>query len=215
MNRATKLILILIIIYVLYVVMCSKMPDQASAMKLGGASIWKNIKSVFGGSPDPPKSKLKPRIASAVFVGGSGDNSDWTKDESDVQPGAECENKESDCRANNVSNCLEQHYITLRKRLSNKDESIKDKTIIQYHYTDWCPYCIRMKKHWDKLKKSISSSKVSDDYKLMEQDQDVCNAPGIAKVPTIIKCYPDGTIDKYCGGEVYKDLKEWALTSQN
>lgn len=104
---------------------------------------------------------------------------------------------------------LVEYYNLLRERMENHDETIKDKTIVQLHYADWCMYCKKIKPIWQKLKRSAPHNPKLKHIKLVQLDQDTCVVPGIKTIPTLIKQTPDGKINKFSGEKNYRELFEW------
>ena len=105
--------------------------------------------------------------------------------------------------------CLVEYYAKLREKMEKKDPDMKDKTIVQMHYTDWCMYCKKIKPVWKKLKRAAPHNPKLKHVKLVQLDQDVCVVPGIKSVPTLIKQTPDGKLTKYTGEKNYKELFNW------
>ena len=112
-------------------------------------------------------------------------------------------NKKTTTLGGAEKSCLLEHYKSLRKKMIIFDERHANKTIVQLHYTDWCPHCVEMKKIWKKLKKESYKN-----FIILEQNQDECNSPGIKYVPSIFK-FDGVNIEKYEGGPDRKKIVKW------
>src|SRR5690348_685033 len=90
--------------------------------------------------------------ATSLFVGG-GDNSDGDE-------------------------ALLEYYKTMYKRGIMKNPELEGKTIVQLHYTDWCPSCKDFMPVWDKIIEHYKLEENKDkaiNVVFMKLNQDVCN----------------------------------------
>ena len=108
------------------------------------------------------------------------------------------------------SECLTNYYKALRRKLEREKPENANKTILQLHYTSWCPHCVRMMVPWNQVKYELMEKRHEMYNKLIiiEHDEDLCKSSGITSVPTIIK-YDGKKICKYRGGADMEKLKRW------
>lgn len=80
------------------------------------------------------------------------------------------------------------------------------KSIIGFHYTNWCGYCKRMWPIWNKVKSNLEGKVM-----FIENEESPGNkTPGVTSYPTIIS-YRNGVANKYTGGYDYEQLRTWIL----
>lgn len=107
----------------------------------------------------------------------------------------------------NLYQSLDEYYTDFRQQQQSIDPTIKNKTIIRLHYTDWCKYCKEIKPSWIKLRRSVGQT--SNNLVLMQTDHSKEPVPSITIVPTLVKHKPNGEIDIYNGKKTYSSINEW------
>lgn len=111
----------------------------------------------------------------------------------------------------NDQELISDWYTQFRKDQESLDDSVKNKTIIQLHHTDWCKFCQEIKKPWVKLRRSAPKNPRLENYVLLQVDNDKQRVPGVNIVPTLVKYRPDGTIDFYNGKKTFNDIFNWIV----
>ena len=103
---------------------------------------------------------------------------------------------------------LNSHYKKLREKLELYDSTIKNKTIVQLHYADWCKYCREMKPAWEQTVETLLADK-SNHYLISTLDHNDCKPDGVKTIPLIVKYTPNHTLSRYHGPKKSSDILAW------
>jgi thiol-disulfide isomerase/thioredoxin len=107
-----------------------------------------------------------------------------------------------------INPCLHAFFAMKLSKLRSIDPDIDKKTLILFHYADWCPYCIEMKGPWNEVKFKLLKNK---EYRFEEQNEEQCKTIGVNIIPTIFKI-KDRHVCRYRGPKAVKELEEWILS---
>lgn len=86
----------------------------------------------------------------------------------------------------------------------------ESKITVGLHYTNWCPYCKKMKPVWEAVKSNLSGDRFKQ-LVMFENDEEINPTPGVTSYPTIIK-YRGGKAREYKGVADYEQLRTWILS---
>lgn len=78
--------------------------------------------------------------------------------------------------------------------------------VVEFHYTDWCGYCKKMKPIWYSIKGDIPG------VKFVEIDEDKAKTPGITGYPTILLKH-NGQTKTFNNVYDSSALKNWIMGS--
>ena len=87
--------------------------------------------------------------------------------------------------------------------LQHKKTASFDTPVVRLHYTNWCPWCKKMKPIWEESKKSLGNI-----IHFEENDEDIQKTSGIAGYPTIL-LHSQGRVYKYDGKLDVNHLNNW------
>lgn len=146
------------------------------------------------------------RAGRYIFTGGGGGGD---KDDNKDAPHANVKDKhkikDSLHMEENINPCLKAFFEMKLMKLKKAHDGILDKTVVLFHYADWCPYCIEMKGPWNEVKFKLLKD---NHYIFDEHNEEQCKTIGVNVVPTIFKI-KGKKVCKYSGPKTLSALEEW------
>jgi thiol-disulfide isomerase/thioredoxin len=93
------------------------------------------------------------------------------------------------CIENTQGLCRElvEYYEKLRDELIEKDPENINKTIIQRHYTTWCPHCIDSAPVWASILNEYLNGETNSRFIFLDNNEQENRTPGIRSIPTIVR----------------------------
>lgn len=89
----------------------------------------------------------------------------------------------------------------------------KNYIIVQYHWTNWCGYCKRMRPIWDQVRAALSGPNY-DGITFQENDEDASPTAGVNSYPTIYKIM-NGVKYQYSSRADPQELMNFILNVKN